>query len=38
MSTNFAIFGLGFVGFLFVGFPLAFGGFSYSVVRARHSR
>jgi Amt family ammonium transporter len=31
MSTNFAIFGLGFVGFMFVGFPLAFGGFSYSV-------
>jgi Amt family ammonium transporter len=30
MSTNFAIFGLGFVGFLFIGFPLAFGGFSYS--------
>ena len=29
MSMNFAIFGLGFVGFLFVGFPLAFGGFSY---------
>jgi ammonium transporter, Amt family len=29
ISTNFAIFGLGFVGFLFVGFPLAFGGFSY---------
>jgi ammonium transporter, Amt family len=29
MSTNFAIFGLGFVGFLFVGFPFAFGGFSY---------
>ena len=29
MSTNFAIFGLGFVGFFFVGFPLAFGGFSY---------
>ena len=29
MSTNFAIFGLGFVGFLFIGFPLAFGGFSY---------
>ncbi len=28
MSTNFAIFGLGFVGFLFIGFPLAFGGFS----------
>ena len=27
MSTNFAIFGLGFIGFLFVGFPLAFGGF-----------
>jgi Amt family ammonium transporter len=31
MSTNFAIFGLGFVGFLFVGFPLAFGGFSFSI-------
>jgi Amt family ammonium transporter len=31
MSTNFAIFGLGFVGFLFVGFPLAFGGFSSSL-------
>ena len=30
MSTNFAIFGLGFVGFLFVGFPLAFGGFDVS--------
>ena len=30
MSTNFAIFGLGFVGFLFVGFPLAFGGFDAS--------
>ena len=28
MSTNFAIFGLGFVGFLFIGFPLAFAGFS----------
>ena len=30
MSTNFAIFGLGFVGFMFVGFGLAFGGFSYA--------
>ncbi len=29
MSTNFAIFGLGFVGFMFIGFPLAFGGFSF---------
>ena len=29
MSTNFAIFGIGFVAFMFVGFPLAFGGFSY---------
>lgn len=29
IATNFAIFGLGFVGFLFIGFPLAFGGFSY---------
>ena len=26
VSTNFAIFGLGFVGFFFVGFPFAFGG------------
>jgi Amt family ammonium transporter len=31
MSTNFAIFGLGFVGFLFVGFPIAFGGFDTSI-------
>jgi len=30
VSTNFAIFGLGFVGFFFVGFPLAFGGYSFS--------
>jgi Amt family ammonium transporter len=30
ISTNFAIFGLGFIGFFFIGFPLAFGGFSYS--------
>jgi Amt family ammonium transporter len=30
VSTNFAIFGLGFIGFFLVGFPLAFGGFSYS--------
>lgn len=30
VSTNFAIFALGFVGFFFVGFPLAFGGFSYA--------
>ena len=30
VSTNFAVFGLGMVGFFFVGFPLAFGGFSYS--------
>ena len=30
VATNFAIFGLGFVGFYFVGFALAFGGFSYS--------
>ena len=29
MSTNFAIFGIGFTAFLFLGFPLAFGGFSY---------
>ncbi len=30
VSTNFAVFGLGFIGFFLVGFPLAFGGFSYS--------
>ncbi|MBK9179982.1 MAG: ammonium transporter [Acidimicrobiales bacterium] len=30
VSTNFAVFGLGMIGFFFVGFPLAFGGFSYS--------
>lgn len=30
VSTNFAIFGLGFVSFLLLGFSLAFGGFSYS--------
>lgn len=30
VSTNFAIFGLGFVAFFFVGFPLAFGGFSFA--------
>ncbi len=29
VSTNFAIFGLGFVGFFFIGFPLMFGGFSF---------
>ena len=30
VSTNFAIFGIAFIGFFFVGFPLAFGGFSYA--------
>jgi ammonium transporter, Amt family len=29
VSTNFAIFGLGFVGFFFIGFPIAFSAFSY---------
>jgi Amt family ammonium transporter len=29
VSTNFAIFGLGFVGFFLVGYALAFGGYSY---------
>ena len=29
VSTNLAIFGLGFVGFFLIGFPLMFGGFSY---------
>jgi Amt family ammonium transporter len=32
VSTNFAIFGLGFVGFFFVGYALAFGGFSTSLI------
>ena len=30
VSTNFAIFGLGFVGFMLIGFPLAFGNWSYA--------
>jgi ammonium transporter, Amt family len=30
VSTNFAIFGLGFVGFFIIGFPLMFGGYSYA--------
>ena len=41
VSTNFAIFGLGFIGFFFVGFPLAFGALdmsSYFVDRPRRSR
>ena len=29
ISTNFAVFGLGFVGFFLIGYPLMFGGFSY---------
>jgi len=29
VSTNFAIFGLGFIGFFMIGFPLMFGGYSY---------
>jgi len=29
VSTNFAVFGLGFIGFFLVGFPLMFGGYSY---------
>ena len=29
VSTNFAIFGLGFVGFFLVGYGLMFGGYSY---------
>jgi Amt family ammonium transporter len=32
VSTNFAIFGLGFVGFFLVGFPLAFGGYSSGLI------
>jgi Amt family ammonium transporter len=31
VSTNFAIFGLGFVGFFLIGFPIMFGGFSYGL-------
>ena len=30
VSTNFAIFGLGFVGYFLIGFPLMFGGYSYA--------
>ena len=30
VSTNFAVFGLGFVAFFFVGFPIMFSGFSYA--------
>ena len=30
VSTNFAVFGLGFVAFFLVGFPLMFGGYSYA--------
>jgi Amt family ammonium transporter len=30
VSTNLAIFGLGFVGFFLIGFPLMFGGYSYA--------
>ncbi len=29
VTTNFAIFGLGFIGFFIIGFPLMFGGYSY---------
>ncbi len=29
VSTNFAVFGLGFVGYFLIGYPLMFGGFSY---------
>ena len=32
VSTNFAIFGLGFIGFITIGFPLAFGGFSTALI------
>ena len=32
VSTNFAIFGLGFLGFMAIGFPLAFGGFSTALI------
>jgi Amt family ammonium transporter len=31
VTTNLAIFGLGLVGFFLIGFPLMFGGFSYSI-------
>ena len=32
VTTNFAIFGLGFVGFFLIGFPLMFGGYSFAGV------
>jgi len=31
VSTNFAVFGLGFVGFFLVGYPLMFGGYTYDL-------
>lgn len=31
VTTNLAIFGLGFVGFFFIGFPIMFGGFSFGI-------
>ena len=38
VSTNFAIFGLGFVAFFLVGFAFMFGGFSYpGLLRARQA-
>jgi len=31
VSTNFAVFGLGFVGYFLVGYPLMFGGYTYDL-------
>ncbi len=38
VATNFAIFGLGFVGFFLVGYALMFGGYSTPAHRLRHRR
>src|SRR5262249_7843149 len=37
VSTNFAIFGLGFVGFFLIGFPIMFSGYSFSPFGLTHS-
>ncbi len=37
VSTNFAIFGLGFVAFFLVGWPLMFGGYSAPLDRVRRA-
>ena len=38
VTTNLAIFGLGFVGFFLIGFPIMFGGFSYGIFGLENAR